>query len=310
MQEVWKIISNTNDRFLISNHGNVRSNNDGSQTCKTQLYKNHKLNKNHKLVVILGKSHNVHQLVAETFIDNNDPSKNVVKHKDGDTLNNHVDNLEWTPFVDNKKCAVDNLKCVVDNKKCAVKNKKNAIWKNNNVTKRAVRQYDKNNNFIREFESLKQAKEITGIDDGGIAKVCKGNRPFAGGFYWEFAEENLNEYHDIDFDTSEYIDFKGFPNYKIAKDGNIYSVRFKKLLKQQINSDGYKIISIVNNNYKKTCLVHRLVAEHFIAKIAGKDQVNHKDLNKLNCHVDNLEWVTGQENIDHYWQMMKKMGNK
>jgi len=60
---------------------------------------------------------------------------------------------------------------------------------------------------------------------------------------------------------------------------------------------GYEAISI-NDAIEK--YVHRLVARFFIPNPFNHPVVNHKDLDKTNNHVDNLEWVTHQENARHY----------
>lgn len=71
-----------------------------------------------------------------------------------------------------------------------------------------------------------------------------------------------------------------------------------KRLKQAINN-GYARVALKNNGELKNCLVHRLVAQAFIPNPKNKPQVNHKDGNKLNNHVSNLEWVTPKENLQH-----------
>lgn len=68
------------------------------------------------------------------------------------------------------------------------------------------------------------------------------------------------------------------------------------------NGAGYKKATIHNKDCKKVknFYIHRLVAELFIGETCGvKTQVNHKDGDKSNNHVDNLEWVCPKENIKH-----------
>ena len=63
--------------------------------------------------------------------------------------------------------------------------------------------------------------------------------------------------------------------------------------------DGYVNISLKYNELKKTFKVHRLVALAFIENPENKSDVNHKDKNKINNHVSNLEWMTRKENNIH-----------
>jgi hypothetical protein len=79
------------------------------------------------------------------------------------------------------------------------------------------------------------------------------------------------------------------------------------LLKQQKNNDGYMGIQITNKGNRRSYLVHRLVAIHFIDKrINDGNKINHKDGDKTNNHVENLEWVTDSENLKHYYSLNKK----
>jgi hypothetical protein len=85
------------------------------------------------------------------------------------------------------------------------------------------------------------------------------------------------------------------PNYYIFPDGRIYSKNFHIFMKQFLHINGYYIININGKNH----MVHRLVARYFIPNPENKPLVNHKDGNKLNNNVENLEWVTHQENTQH-----------
>ncbi len=70
-------------------------------------------------------------------------------------------------------------------------------------------------------------------------------------------------------------------------------------LKQSKMKKGYLTVATRENGRRKTSYVHRLVAEKFIFNPENKCCVNHKDANKTNNRIDNLEWVTNRENQLH-----------
>lgn len=73
----------------------------------------------------------------------------------------------------------------------------------------------------------------------------------------------------------------------------------QRVLKQKISEDNTCRVDLWKRKMAKTFLVHRLVAEEFIEKIDGKEFINHKDGNRLNNFVGNLEWCTYKENAQH-----------
>ena len=72
-----------------------------------------------------------------------------------------------------------------------------------------------------------------------------------------------------------------------------------KILKPIIDKDGYELVNFGRGNKQFMHKVHRLVAKAFIPKVEGKKQVNHKDGNKRNNRVENLEWCDNSENQLH-----------
>ena len=98
-------------------------------------------------------------------------------------------------------------------------------------------------------------------------------------------------------------DKKGYEgHYQVSNCGRVKSLNyhrmgFEKILKTKVDKDGY--LTVMLNNPRKTFLVHRLVAEAFIPNTDNLPCVNHKDENKQNNVVINLEWCDVKYNNEY-----------
>jgi hypothetical protein len=95
--------------------------------------------------------------------------------------------------------------------------------------------------------------------------------------------------------------------YQISDHGRVKSLKFgkEKIMKPYLVGDlgnQYWAIGICTNGKRKNHKIHKLIALYFIPNPFNKLTVNHKDCNKLNNHIDNLEWATQKENTQHAWQ--------
>ena len=90
-------------------------------------------------------------------------------------------------------------------------------------------------------------------------------------------------------------------DYQISTFGRVKSIKDgrERILKPSVDKDGYLQIALSKNGNVKKFKIHRLVAPAFIPNPDGKSQINHRDGNKMNNHVDNLEWNTDRENNLH-----------
>lgn len=105
-------------------------------------------------------------------------------------------------------------------------------------------------------------------------------------------------------------DCKGYEGlYQVSNLGRVWSVRKQRCIKPWKDSRGYLTLELVAlNGKRKTEKVHRLVAIAFIENPNGLPQVNHKDENKENACVDNLEWCDAKYNCNYGTRNKKIIG--
>ena len=85
---------------------------------------------------------------------------------------------------------------------------------------------------------------------------------------------------------------KGYSKYEVSNTGKVRNIYNKKLKAIRKTKTGYCITDLKENNKKTTKYIHRLVGEAFITNPNNYPCINHKDENKENNHVENLEWCT------------------
>jgi hypothetical protein len=94
-------------------------------------------------------------------------------------------------------------------------------------------------------------------------------------------------------------------NYLIYQDGRVFSKKTNKFLKGKVDNAGYQMYCLTIHSkplgtYRKYVYAHHLVAQAFIPNPDNLEVVNHIDENRLNNHVENLEWVSHKENYKKY----------
>lgn len=210
----------------------------------------------------------MHVLVAEYFIGEK-PKNKIVHHKDSDRLNNDINNLE---YISQKENCQD------------VKGK-------SGHKSRSVIQYDLNMNLVKKWDRIID----TPYGRGNISSCCSGRLKQAYGFIWRYFEEKITgeKWKKIIF------------NKKQIKVSNMGRIRLPsgKITYGNDNGNGYNIINING----KSIFAHRLVLSSF-QKIRNWENytVNHKDYNKINNNINNLEWMTQKENNNHSWLKKRK----
>lgn len=97
---------------------------------------------------------------------------------------------------------------------------------------------------------------------------------------------------------------KGYSRYEYSNTGLIRSINYKNskrkvILRPSIDGGYYKTVLVNDDNKYKTIRVHAVIMNSESDKPSPKHEVNHIDGNKLNNHIDNLEWLSHAENVQH-----------
>lgn len=279
MNEIWRPIikENCKDFYAVSNFGNVKNVKTGkilSKSLRDGYYSVTIMNTNNTL----SHKENIHILVAEHFIRMRKKGE-VIDHVNNNKLDNTVDNLQIISSKENTIKAAKQLKC---------------------FSPKPINIYDLNRQFIEQMKNIEDVAEKYKISIKTIRKIYKGEVTHES-FIFEIPEQFRSKFIDFEIGNNyKHIDIVGINGYVASKDGKIINATTKQILKPTVTNNGYHVVHLVNKNIHKRMLVHRLIATTFIEeKDSTKNIVNHKDRDKTNNNVDNLEWVTTRENIIH-----------
>lgn len=261
-------------KYQVSNLGRIK--NKRTQYILTQKpRKDGYISNNLFLDNSTQKSIYTHVLIAKTFIQNHE-NKLTVNHINIKRNDNRVINLEWATHSEQ------------------------SYKENRNMYKtsgKSINQYDLKGNFIKTWDKAIDVELELKINRKNISKVLKGERKKSGGFIWKYNIENTL------IDGEIWKDCPLGNDYDKVTTSNLGRIKVKdnNPTYGTLRKNGYCDIKIFNNKEKKykSFRVHRLVCLTFLENPENKPFVNHKDENRSNNKIENLEWMTNKENINH-----------
>ena len=269
----------------VSSHGRV------SDTRSRTTY-GHLTHSGYRVAHIGGQNYYVHRLVAAAFLDPPpDPNCWQVNHLDGDRENNHLSNLQYvTPSENQRHSWATNL-C---RQTGAAKLSRAIAWRPCGEEAWSI------------CSSQRQAERLLGVSTGSVSKCFRGlaRKACGDGVWYEFNKAPSDEEGPLPGETWQAARYPGesgiIPNLMVSNHGRVSQARVGAASHGTRLRNGYYVV----RRAYRFMLVHRVVAATFLGQPDTADfQVNHKDLNRGNNRLENLEYATAAQNSKHSWQM-------
>ena len=176
---------------------------------------------------------------------------------------------------------------------------KNLVISTRSNAKRINQIDPETNKIVNTYISCAKAAEYLGISTQTMSYYCNKPNFIYKSYIWVYQPKvikNVTENHLSD-SSMKLITMKikdvDFEKYYACRDGRIWSEKTKRYRKFHINN-GYYHVTIKNKNFT----VHRIIAKAFIPNPKKMSVINHKNGNKLDNNIENLEWCTRSENIN------------
>ena len=240
----------------------------------------------YRKVGLCGQSWPVHRVIMIAF---RGLPRNVnawqVNHRDGDKSNNHLDNLEYMSRSQNISHSYSNLQ----RRHPGLAHSKAVEWRVQGA------------NEWQTCKSGRAAAQKIGIHPSTVSRSCR-NGSFVKGIEIRFVDEIGNGLLSEQWKPMlDPVSASEVPGRIVSSFGRITSSR-NVVSKGCLTNQGYYVTAICSNSMKRAVSVHRLVAAAFLGPPPSISHsiVNHKDLDKGNNSVENLEWTTPSENQLHF----------